>query len=191
MATAENLTTLYTRNVDVNIAYRKEGDWAKANMLLNDLPYLVKKAVKEGQKKFADKYLAALHKRIANEGGGIWAPLSKHYARFKAREGGGSDIMYWYGEYLNAIKINFTDKGITVGIDKTVRHSRLNPSRNITIAQYAKTLEHGSFWHNIPARPLWAPSFKDAGGKQGVLKTVTQGISQKLLKKYGIYITIK
>jgi hypothetical protein len=185
------LQSLYTRNIDVNIAYRKEGDWDKARIILQELPYQVRRSVLKGQRAFANIFLKAIKAKIDSGGGGEWAPsTSEHYKRFKEGKGKSiGDLLSFYGDYKRNIKLVQTDKGITVGVNKNVRNSTLNPTRNITIAQYAAVLEHGSFWQNIPARPLWSSTFSDLGGKRRVLKEVSRGISEDLLKKYGINIS--
>ena len=184
------LSTLYSRNIDVNLAYKPIGDWGKARLLLQDLPYQIMHSVKKGQKSFAKIYFKAIKAKIKANGGGDWAALSKAYARAKIRDGGNSgDIMHWYGDYQRAIRIQDTDRGVIVGITKGIKHSVLNSERDVTIAEYAKVLEHGSFWHDIPARPLWSSVFKDLGGKRRVLREVTMGIKESILKRYGINIT--
>ncbi len=63
----------------------------------------------------------------------------------------------------------------------------------ITLNELAKILEFGTGGKgggknsgNIPARPLWAPSFKSVGGREGLRKEIIKGIRSQLLKDFGI-----
>jgi hypothetical protein len=183
------LRSIQDRNIDINLAYRQEGDWGKANMLLSELPSQILNLVLVGQRRFARLYKKAITTKIDNHGGGTWAPSnSAAYKRFKESKGKSiTDLLSFYGDYRRNIKITEGNKGVSVGVNKNARNSNLKTG--LTIAQYANVLEHGSFWQDIPARPLWSSTFAELGGKRRVLREVTKGISEAMLRRYGINIS--
>lgn len=149
-------------------AYRIEltGDWEKVGQLLDNLDTTVLIGAKAGQLSASKKLISIIKKNIRENGSSIgWAPLSSKYKERKEREGYSPDnIYYMTGLYYRSI--NNWSSGLVhyVGIKKNIRHPKKNGKKSLTLSQIATILEHGSITQNIPARPLWGPSYKQFGG---------------------------
>lgn len=164
-------TRINTGSGDINPTIELLGDWDKASRLLSrDLPLAVAIGTEQGRISAAEKIQALLRANIRNNGpkGIYWPAYSIKYEEKKSRKGGNIDNkLRWTNTYYNSIKVIRDNKGIHVGIPKNIK-SKVNKKNPLPIGRIAVILERGSYAMNIPARPLWAPTFKEFGGKQRI-----------------------
>lgn len=164
------------------------GDWDKADKLLRtQLPLAVKTGSLSGRKSAAEKIKKLIKKNIDRNGppSVYWPKYSIGYEKLKARLGGNIDSMYRLSDtYYNNIKVNIRGTNVNVGLPKGIRGKRgKNP---LTLGQIAIILERGSAAHNIAARPLWRPTFKEFGGKKRVAYHIVFHIRRDLFLLTGL-----
>lgn len=142
------------------------GDWEQVDDLLKHIDKTIMAGAILGQKSAADKIIKIVKKNIRENGGSIgWQPLSERYAARKERDGYNPDtILRMTGLYYRSINSWSNGLNYYVGVKKNVKHPRKQGKSSLTLVQIANILEHGSVVRNIPARPLWLPSYKQFGG---------------------------
>lgn len=164
------------------------GDWDKVQSLLSQLPLAVKIGSKAGQLSAAEKIKDLVRKNIRNRGpeGVHWNRYSMRYEARKIRLGG--DVSKFYrltDTYYSNIKVINSNSGkIMVGLPRGIK-GRVN-SKPIDIGTIARILEHGSEAHNITARPLWAPTLKQFGGKKRVAYHIVYHIRSTVYAMTGL-----
>lgn len=177
-----------TRKIGHNLSPTVElsGDWIKAKLLLSSLPSSVKEGSENGRRAAANQLKRIVRRNIRNNGSSLgWVPLSSSYKKKKASKGFSPDRIYYAsGTYYNNIKIWEKGDRIYVGLKGRVK-SNSSPNR-LTIGKIARILEYGSPSRNIPARPLWAPSFKQFGGNKRIKGYMTWHIRNVIKKSTGI-----
>jgi len=176
-----------------NVEIQLVGEWIRVERILNHLNVDMAIAGAGAQRKFAEEYRDRVQYHIRT--GGIefgFEPHSKEYARYKARYGGGSSLLHWSGSMEKAVKVlPLGGDRIGVGIEKGVKREKYHPKDSgiLEIHQYANILEKGSPGKGIPARPVFAETFKkDMKGLMGLKNYMTLHIAAELKAK-GIPIT--
>lgn len=160
------------------------GDWDRVARLLNDTPMIIDIGSKLGQESAANKILKIVKHHIRTNGGELgWPSLSMKYQESKASKGfDPGRMLYMTGTYYWSIK-KWNNRGnIYVGVKSGTKH----PDSKLTVSEIANILEHGSNARNIPARPLWAPSFKQFGGSKKVRSLILWHIAAQFRLRYGI-----
>lgn len=180
-----------TQNINVgrNITPQIElfGDWDKALALFNNLPELISVGAHAG-KLAAAKKIQTLVKKNIKKGGPTnthWQELSASYQKSKASRGGDPNKKWFFqGTYYRSIKV--IDKGNTVYVGVPARQrSRVNKNKPLTLGQVAVILERGSAARNIPARPLWKPTYREFGGNQRVTYHILWHVSNTVFLRTG------
>jgi len=163
-----------TQNINVGSGLIPEvtlfGDWDKLTKALNQLPIAVAIGANSGRIAAAEKIVSLIKKNIRAGGppGTRWPDYSQAYKEKKEAAGANTDRKWYYtGTYYNNIKV--VNKGLSTyaGVPRNAR-SKVNQRKPLTLGQIANILEKGSAAHNIQARPLWKPTFKEFGGKARV-----------------------
>lgn len=165
------------------------GDWDKLEMILSTtLPLAVKLGAEAGRTSAANKIQALIKKNIRNNGvrGTYWPEYSMRYEERKARMGGNLSTFYRFTDaYYDNIKVIKKSSHIMVGLPQGVK-GRVNTKNPLNLTDIAKILERGSEAHNIAARPLWGPTFKEFGGKKRISYHMVFHIRQKILLLTGM-----
>lgn len=160
------------------------GDWAKTRRVLNGLDSAILIGQLRGQKSALNKLEAIIKRHIRENGSQLgWQPLSKAYKKRKKRLGGDPGKMLRLSNtYYNNIKV--WSKGTTsyLGVEHHIRNQ--TTGGHYTVGQIASILEHGS--GPIPARPLWAPSFKQFGGSTRIKAHMVWHIRDQIMKQLGV-----
>ena len=163
-----------TQNINVGAGLVPEislfGDWDKLTKAISQLPIAVAIGAQSGKIAAAEKIMSLIKKNIRRGGpaGTRWPEYSEKYKKRKAADGVNVDRKWHYhGTYYNNIKVITKGNSTFVGVPRNVR-SRVNPKKPLTLGQIANILERGSAAHNIQARPLWNPTFKEFGGRARV-----------------------
>ena len=161
-------------DVDVKL----EGNWVKFNQLIGSMDVVAMASAREAQKQFAEKYRDRVKVNIRTGGKRFgYPPHSKKYTYYKGHYGGPAKLLYWDGTMHDSVKVVKLSRGrVGVGIDKdAVRepyHAKEGPL--LTVSEYANILEHGAYSRGVPARPVFADTFReDMKGIAG-LKTFIQ-----------------
>lgn len=192
MANIGPSTGLKTR-AGFNVEIKFEGEWIRFNNLINSLDINLALAAKAAQLKFAEQYKNKLKANIRTGGKRFGYPEhSIEYAKYKRKHYGPNRLLYWSGAFQNAIQVMGLSRGrVGVGIPRGVMREPYHAKEGklLSISEYANILEHGSWSRNIPARPIFADTFKqDMGGMVG-LKTFLSGKIIRGLNKKGILAT--
>lgn len=175
-----------------NVEVKFEGEWLRFNRLIGSLDINMMLAAKAVQRKFAEKYRDKVKANIRTGGRRFGYPEhSKKYQKYKAKYGGGGGLFYWSGAMHQAVQVMDLRGGrVGVGIPRGLKREPYhgNDKVRLTISEYANVLEQGSWSRNIPARPLFADTFKhDMGGMLG-LKTYMQFHIVREFRKRGINV---
>lgn len=168
------------------------GDWDKVNFLLETIDTTIKVGAILGQKSAAEKILVIVKKNIRENGGSLgWAPLSEKYKEYKIKKGYNPDsILRMTGLYYKSITKWSNGMNYFVGVKRSTRYTK-RKGKNLTVTQVATILEHGSSILNIPARPLWGPSYKQFGGNARLKSLMIWHIRNQIYLRYQIRAKIK
>lgn len=145
-----------------------EGNWLGVKVALNQLPLMLRGAATWGQRKVAERLVTEVKKHINAQDLG-WMPRSARTNSSDPR------ILVDDGDYYASIKAWKQGNAYNAGVP-----ARAFNSKGYSIADYAIMNEEGG--GNLPARPLWEPSFKKMGGRKGVQTIVTTAIYQKAIR---------
>lgn len=171
--------SLYNKNLG-RFKVELTGDWGDKIRQLEKLPRRVSQLVLRHQVLFAERLQEKVLDTILNGGYGKWEPLSPKYMQFKmSHPAGGTGGFYQFGGgYMKSvgyiIRANKPYSTVIVGI---IGNSK-SPVSSLTTKQYALILEHGSLRRGIPARPVWAPSFKAIGGLASIAGPLQQSLNK-------------
>lgn len=153
-----------------------QGNWEKVDKGLAQLQPAIKKGYEVGVSRFSNKLLRIIRKAISTHtppaGSGIsWAPLS--------RKSKGKGIYYNKGDFYRAVGIYQYRNRILVGLPPGTKHYS-----GLTLNQLAIILEYGN--DKIPARPLWRPSLKSAGGRKELKRILLKEIRRTIMSRTGL-----
>lgn len=175
----------YNKNVQVTKDLTKygtevvlTGDWDLARNFLGRMDKLIAQGALAGQISAGEKIRAEVRKNIRENGSSLgWPPLSLLYAEKKTGMGFDPNrLLYATGTYYRSIELSIKPPRVSVRVKPRASH----PTSKLTVSQIATILEYGSSARNIPARPLWGPSFKRIGGAQRVRNIIKWHIANKL-----------
>lgn len=167
------------------------GKWEKVTALTDKLGPSIQKGYDYSTRIFANRLLKIIQNSIRTgtppKGSGIrWEEMSY----FTKQRYGEHPLYYLTGLYYRAVGIHKYKSRTIISLPISQKRSSQG---GITLNELAKILEFGTGGKgggknsgNIPARPLWAPSFKSVGGREGLRKEIIKGIRSQLLKDFGI-----
>lgn len=142
------------------------GIWAPClEMLKNWIPELQGKLMEAGADEIdrGAHHLADLVKMAIYTQAYKWKPLKERYIKWKKRKGLDTRILIATGEYVQAIQVTQTVEGDLEDVTYTVGlPDRMHVSSGLPIRQLAAIHEFGLPKQNIPARPVWNPTWKMA-----------------------------
>lgn len=118
-----------------------------------------------------------------------WTPLNPDYLQDKIRQGLSENTLIATSDYFQAITsyVSPMARGNNPTGWAGVKKAVLNADGEV-IADIAKVHEYGSRVRNIPARPLWQPTYAETVSWIGATKSVqpTQVFKQLVRTKYKV-----
>jgi len=115
--------------------------------------------------------------------------LNDDYLKYKKKQGLDTSILMATHQYIDAIQVEKTPYGFTVGVGDTI-HEPLpeKGAEPLEMKTLANILEFGSITNNIPARPHWRPTLSKLVREQGRIKREwTQAIQRDVDRAYKEY----
>ena len=133
------------------------GDWKKVESVIRNFDKIVYEPLVKATAKNAQMVEATLVQHIQNQALN-WKPLSAAYEKYKKNKGLSNQIYIATSTLMNSITHAIRDGGLTafIGVLRTAR----GPSGESEV-MIGKVMEYGSAKRNIPARPLFRPTFKE------------------------------
>jgi len=193
MAKSVRIINPVTRNIGRGMAVptplvTRIGNWEKVKTMLATLDATVLAGFRAGQLSAAKKLKRAIRRNIRENGGSLhWVPLSEKYMEYKEELGFDPNrMLYMTGAYYWNITIWDNGFNYFVGVKKGVHTRNFFTGGSITLGQIASILEHGSAARNIPARPLWAPTFRQMGGANRIKGLILWHIRNHIRMAYGV-----
>jgi len=171
-----------------NVELKLEGQIFKFNLLTRQADVLLVTAAMTAQHDFARKYRDKVEENIRNGGKRFhYPPHSTKYAKWKAKLGGSSRLLYWSGAMAGSVVIRTEKSGtrFAVGIEKGAKRGEYGGSDRaaLSVSDYANILEQGRPPY-MPARPVFADTFREhMGGMKGLKRAIEKGIILKMGKK--------
>lgn len=158
------------------IQIMNQGNWSLVQNGISKLPEAIQKGYDRGTELFSNRLLRIIRKAVQSHtpppGSGVyWAPLS--------RKSKGKGIYYLKGVYYRNIGIYKYRGRVLVGLPSNARHYS-----GLTLNQLAIILEYGN--GKIPARPLWRPATKAAGGTKELRRILMREIRRKISSLTGL-----
>lgn len=138
----------------------------KAQRLIKSCPDILKAAYINGSMEFLGKLKILVQKCIRSgtpPKGAHWPPLSRRYVK----EQGAHPIYLLTGQYYRSIQL-IRGKGGKMALGLPSNVTKANPPKRSkgrirpTLVAVARMLENGG--GNLPARPLWRPSYRQLAG---------------------------
>lgn len=141
----------------IGVGLRKTGNWRKAQMQFTEFKEAFRRASKKGLQELTEHCKQTIIGHIEKQSL-PFKKLSDRYIAFKAKRGLDSRVYVSTGAFKGHI------------LRKTLSHKRAKvyvrdgakTAKGISYSLVAAVLENGSQVRNIPARPLWSPSAKEA-----------------------------
>ena len=168
-----------------NVGVKLEGQIFKFNYLTQHTDVLLAGAARGAQKSFAEAYRDAVIKNIKNGGKKFhYKGHSPGYAKYKAKKGGGSRMLYWDGLMAKSviIKDSANKTRYAVGIESNDKPGYHTAENTLTVSEYANILEHGRPPY-MPARPVFGDTFKETmGGMKGLKRHIEVGVISHMAK---------
>lgn len=159
------------------MGFTKTGDWEKVTKLVANLSAEMQKAREISLKRFGLKVEGLAVGHISKQDLD-WKPLKAATISAKVRKGMSENILVETSDYFQAITSYVKDETAYAGVKKEAKNRDGDIIHNI-----AAVHEYGSRSGNIPARPLWKPSF-DEGIKWHFQKNLPEKIFAKRIEKY-------
>jgi hypothetical protein len=149
------------------------GDWSGVIKFFKDSGIEVRKKTMDAQWEICKKLKSILIRHIiANDLN--WANLSP-ITRANKKEN--KNMIYMDTElYINSIQVWRNGLNAQVGLKKGATYRR--KSGSVSLERVAMWMEYGT--QKMPARPLWAPSIEELGGKEGIRDFVVDAIFRRL-----------
>lgn len=132
------------------------GDWAKVKVLTQHLGPDIKKVIRRGMKGVGLKaeQIAVKHLQAQDL---EWAALDEKYLERKIARGGSEKTLIDTSTMFSAItSIVVGHYGVFAGVQRNVSYKD-----GEDVAYIAEVMEYGSEARNIPARPLWQPTYEE------------------------------
>jgi len=181
--------------VSIEGAYIHPENIEKVRKLIAAMPEIETRAYQKACTNFGKMLAKYVRKCIMSNTppeGVSWPPHSDDYLKKYNVQG------FWYlsGQMLRSIRLRQYQGGYYVGpnpgekaVDPVNKYERSRPSK-LTLVQLARILEGGTeghsnskFHNDIPARPLFRPSFKAVGGTERLKKYLISNLRREV-KKY-------
>lgn len=180
MATKTNIDFPNPQNISLEV--KLEGDWQRVEAAIGKLSPDILKGYEIATNKYANKLLKIIKRAVLSgtpppNSGVNWPPLApttiKRYGAHPIY-----NLTSYFGRTIGLFQYKHrTYVGLPLGKGKS-------SSGGLTLNQLAKLLEFGG--EHIPPRPLWAPSFKSAGGTDELRRNILTEIRRKLGSSFGI-----
>ena len=170
-----NITVPKVPNIELHLT----GDWVKAQSLIDGID----KSIGRGYDKAREEFSKGILKIVKNSLKSGLPPRGTNWPLLAAstiRTYGAHNIYYLTGLYARSVGVHKYSSRTIIGLPI----NRKLPGKSLTLNQLAVILEHGN--DIIPARPLWAPSFKAYGGKDKLKKITLSNIRSQIFRDYGI-----
>lgn len=167
------------------------GQWQRAVNQVNGLAPAIQRGYDEATLKFSRRLLRIVKEAIATgtppKGSGVyWEPLSPATIKRYKNQYPGHHLYYLSGLYYRSVGFFHYKNRTMVGLPINKKRSSQG---GLTLNQLAKILEFGTGGMGggkqggtIPARPLWAPSFKAAGGMGELKREILKSLRTQLYK---------
>ena len=187
--------------VDIHLT----GDWQQVILGMDSASQEVLKGYNAAVEEFSNKVLKIVRTAIATGQGpnGVrWEPHSPKYTRSYGKH----PIYRLTGQYYSAVGVYGNRSRTWIGLPYNARYSRTG-SHSLTLNQIAILLEYGrgggagsnhvegeegeedgydNSTSYMPARPLWAPAFIEAGGKRKLEDRLLYHIRSHLAKAFKV-----
>lgn len=168
----------------LNIELHLTGEWSRVQYGIDRLSPDIKDGYDRAVLSFSNHLLKIVKRAIISgspppNSGVTWEPLSPA----TIKRWGSHPIYYLTGLYHRSIGLYTYKSRTLVGLPIGTKRAS---NKNLTLNQLAKILEFGTKDERIPARPLWAPSVKAAGGTSKLKKQILANIRSNLGKSFGI-----
>lgn len=163
----------------IGVQFQPFGPWVGATAAIESLPLLVRSSAIWGMRKSAEKLVKIVRGHIDSQDLN-WPALSVR------TNSGDPRVLVDTEQYRNSIKAYKVGNTYYAGVKPTAINDR-----GIRISEYAQIHEIGG--KNIPARPLWGPSFEEMNGTAGIKAIVMGAIYSKLkvLESQGIEVRMR
>lgn len=182
---------LFSQNkLKVQVKYL--GNWQKWPKLPASIRDLCIEAYNKASYEFSLKYLRIVKKSVSTgtpPPGAYWPPMALSTLQRYSKEYPEHKLYNLTGFLYKNINIWKYKSYTRVGVQSKRRHPKIDGQKStLTMVELCNLLERGG--NNIPARPLWKPSYRAAGGDPMVKKMVLKVLSMKL-KAAGIPFKIR
>jgi hypothetical protein len=169
------------------MGFKKIGDWNKVVSLVFSISKGMEKARETSLKRFGLKVEGLAKTHISTQDLN-WKPLSPTYKAWKLRGGGKNNTKKLSENILVATSTYF--QSITSWVDGETVYAGVRREASYAdgakVANIAAVHEFGSPSRNIPARPLWKPSYKEAIAWHKTSNSPEKLFLENIKKKYGI-----
>ena len=139
----------------MDIRVDRVGDWAGVANMVAHLTEEMNKAKELSLKRWGLKAERVSKMHISSQDLG-WKPLTPAYKATKIRKGLSENILVATSSYFQSITSFVEGDTVYAGVKKEVKNKD-----GEVIADIAKLHEYGSQSGQIPARPLWQPTFSE------------------------------
>lgn len=182
MAKTVNVTIPDISKLEIEV--HLEGKWVNMDLLSTHMQQAVTDGYEIGIDIFSKKLINIVRRSLITgtppKGSGVvWAPHSPN----TVKRWGFHPIYNLTGNYANTVGIYAYRSRTLIGLPINIGKASKSGG-SITINQLALTLEFGSA--NIPARPVWNPSLKSAGGRTELKKELLKNIRSILFQRTGV-----
>lgn len=164
------------------------GDWDKAERALINLPNAISVGTNLGRSAALKELERQIKQNIRNNGGSIgWQPLAERTLNNKKDSKYPTSILRMTGLYYKSI-MQWSDNStgaMFLGLKSRTYYPDKGAS-GLTVQQVAKVLEYGSSIRNIPARPLWRPTFRMFGGNARIKGYIIWHVRNQIMLQCGI-----
>lgn len=164
------------------------GDWDKTTKAFINLPNAIKLGSQLGKNAALKELEKQIKANIRSNGGSLgWKELSKRTLKNKEGSKYPTSILRMTGLYYRSITrwTNPATNTTYLGVKPRTYYPKKGAS-GLTVNQVANILENGSASKNLPARPLWKPTFKRFGGNARIKGYMIWHIRNQILLQCGV-----
>lgn len=166
---------------DLVLQVKLNGEWTQVESAISHLGPDIQRGYDVAVSKYAKKLLSivktSLTLGIPPVGGGVtWQPLSEA----TIKRWGQHPIYNLTGLYSRSVGLYQYKSRTLIGLPISAKRAS---QKKLTLNQLAKILEFGSNDGRIPARPVWSPSVKAAGGNTKLKQLILTSTLSELLKR--------
>jgi hypothetical protein len=137
------------------MSFKKVGDWGKVTFLIGQLEEELTRAQLLSLKRFGLKVEAVAKTHISRQDL-KWEALKPVYLARKVKQGMSENTLVATSSYFNSITSFVMLDSVYAGVRKEAKNKT-----GQNLADIAAVHEYGSKSGNIPARPLWKPTFQE------------------------------